>query len=241
MCSNITTQHIEDLKLVSALPIAVDESCDINDTAQVTLFVRFMSHSGPKEELLGLLPLKGQTRGKGIANAVIECMDKHHIPLDKIVSILTDGAKKALCAQTFTEEIRKVMELVIIIINPILAKALHHHQFKEFLFEMESEVKYTGRVYKLQAGFLQADRKLAQCTHRTRLKAAFKKLLKKLTLPATLHATRRLLSDLDCKGSSTRGEFTSYKPAILQAARKLAQCTHRTRLKAAFKKALEKN
>ncbi|GFW77665.1 hypothetical protein TNCV_133561 [Trichonephila clavipes] len=42
------------------------------------------------------------------------------------------------------------------------------------------------------------------------------------------------------EGSSTRGEFTSYKPAFLQAARKLAQCTHRTRLKAAFKKALEK-
>ncbi|GFT38897.1 hypothetical protein TNCV_1585841 [Trichonephila clavipes] len=45
---------------------------------------------------------------------------------------------------------------------------------------------------------------------------------------------------LSSKGSSTRGEFTSYKPAFLQAARKLAQCTHRTRLKAAFKKALEK-
>ena len=71
MCSNITTQLIEDLKLVSALSIAVDESCDINDTAQVSLFVRFISHSGPKEELLGLLPLKGQTRGEDIANAVI--------------------------------------------------------------------------------------------------------------------------------------------------------------------------
>ncbi|GFV91677.1 dimer_Tnp_hAT domain-containing protein [Trichonephila clavipes] len=52
-----------------------------------------MSHSGPKEELLGLLPLKGQKRGEGIANAVIECMDKHHFPLDKIVSISTDGTK----------------------------------------------------------------------------------------------------------------------------------------------------
>ncbi|GFS68209.1 general transcription factor II-I repeat domain-containing protein 2A [Trichonephila clavipes] len=51
MCSNITIQHIEDLKLVSALSIVVDESCDINDTAQVSLFVRFISHSGPKEEL----------------------------------------------------------------------------------------------------------------------------------------------------------------------------------------------
>ncbi|GFU66172.1 uncharacterized protein TNCV_2858451 [Trichonephila clavipes] len=92
MCSNITTQQIGDLKLVSALSIAVDESCDINGTAQVSLFVRFMSHSGPKEELLGLLPLKGQTHGEDIANDVIECMDKHHIPFDKIMSISIDGA-----------------------------------------------------------------------------------------------------------------------------------------------------
>ncbi|GFW10914.1 general transcription factor II-I repeat domain-containing protein 2B [Trichonephila clavipes] len=96
-------------------------------------------------------------------------MDKYHIPLDKIVSISTDGAKsmtgvrkglvailkekinheilvyhciihqEALCAQTFPDEICKVMELVITIINSILTKALNHCQFKEFLFEMESE------------------------------------------------------------------------------------------------------
>ncbi|KAK4880600.1 hypothetical protein RN001_008746 [Aquatica leii] len=89
----LVTTQIEDLKLVSALSIAVDESCNINDTAEVSLFVRFISHLGPKEELLGLLPLKGQTRGEDIANAVVESMDKYHIPLEKIVSILTDGAK----------------------------------------------------------------------------------------------------------------------------------------------------
>ncbi|XP_071042604.1 zinc finger BED domain-containing protein 5-like [Parasteatoda tepidariorum] len=72
MCSNISTQHIEDLKLVSAISIAVDESCDINGTAQVSLFVRFMSHSGSKEELLELLPLEGQTREEDIAKAAIE-------------------------------------------------------------------------------------------------------------------------------------------------------------------------
>jgi len=112
-----------------------------------------MHHSGPKEEILGLFPLKGQTRGEDMADAVIECMDKHHIPLDKIVSILTDGIKsmtgvrkgfiailkekinheilvyhclihqEALCVQTFPDEICKVTELVITIINSILAKA----------------------------------------------------------------------------------------------------------------------
>ncbi|GFX10699.1 general transcription factor II-I repeat domain-containing protein 2A [Trichonephila clavipes] len=96
-------------------------------------------------------------------------MDKHHVPLDKIGSISTDEAKSmtsvrkgvvailkekinheilvyhciihqgALCAQTFPDEICKVMELVIIIINAILAKALNHRQFKEFLFEMETK------------------------------------------------------------------------------------------------------
>ncbi|KAK4875290.1 hypothetical protein RN001_011712 [Aquatica leii] len=169
MCSNITLQQIEDPKLVSALSIAVDESCDINDTAQVSLFVRFISHLGPKEELLGLLPLKGQTRGEDIANAVVEYMDKYHIPLEKIVSISTDGAKsmtgvrkgfvailkekinheilayhciihqEALCAQKLPEQINKVMGLVISIINSIVAKALNHRQFKEFLVEVESE------------------------------------------------------------------------------------------------------
>ena len=84
MSSNITNQQVEDLKFVSALSIAVDESCDINDTAQVSLFVRFISSTGPKEEFLGLFPLKGQTRGEDIANAVIECMEKHHIPLVKL-------------------------------------------------------------------------------------------------------------------------------------------------------------
>lgn len=90
---NKTTQQIKDLKQVSALSIAVDESFGINDTAQVSIFVRFMSHSDPQEELLGLLPFKGQTRGGNIANSVIECMDKYHIPLDKIVPISTNEAK----------------------------------------------------------------------------------------------------------------------------------------------------
>ncbi|XP_067132473.1 protein FAM200C-like [Centruroides vittatus] len=111
MSSNITNQQVTNLKLVSALSRAVDESCDINDTAQVSLFVRFISSTGPKEELLGLLPLKGQAR-EDLANAVIECIEKHHIPLDKIVSISTYGAK---------------------------TKALNHCQFKEFLVEMGSE------------------------------------------------------------------------------------------------------
>ncbi|GFU85130.1 hypothetical protein TNCV_1553931 [Trichonephila clavipes] len=49
--------------------------------------------SSPEEELLGLLPLKGQTRGEDIENAVIECMDKHHILLDKLCRFQQMGPK----------------------------------------------------------------------------------------------------------------------------------------------------
>ncbi|GFY11921.1 uncharacterized protein TNCV_4974211 [Trichonephila clavipes] len=83
MSANITNQQTEYLKLASTLPIAVDESCDLNDIAQYSPFVRFISTTGPKEELLGLLPLKGQTRGVDIVNVAIECFEKHELPLEK--------------------------------------------------------------------------------------------------------------------------------------------------------------
>src|SRR5690606_25222591 len=45
---------------------------------------------------------------------------------------------QALCAQTFLAEIDEVMNFGIKLINSILAKALYHRLFKEFLEEIEN-------------------------------------------------------------------------------------------------------
>ncbi|GBM81344.1 General transcription factor II-I repeat domain-containing protein 2A [Araneus ventricosus] len=127
-----------------------------------------MSSQGPKE-LLGLLPLSGQTRGEDMANAVQKCLEDNGIDINKIVSIATDGARsmtvihrgvtsilqkkinqeiltfhciihrETLCTQTFPAKIVEDMNLVIKIINSILAKAIYHCQFKDFLEEIDSQ------------------------------------------------------------------------------------------------------
>ncbi|GFX11521.1 general transcription factor II-I repeat domain-containing protein 2A [Trichonephila clavipes] len=114
-------QKQQSSSILSNWTQSTNESCDIKDSAQVALFVRYMSSQGPKEEILGLRPLSGQTRGEDIVNAVQKCLEDNKIDLNKIVSIATDETR------------------IIKIVNRILSKALYHCQFKEFLSEMETQ------------------------------------------------------------------------------------------------------
>ena len=115
-----------------------------------------------------LIPLKDQTRGENICEAVLECLRTKGINTNHLVSVATDGApsmtgahkgfvvllqksldrqlltfhcilhQEALCSQTLPPECTQVMNVVIQIINKIMAKALNHRQFRMLLDEVDS-------------------------------------------------------------------------------------------------------
>ena len=73
--------------------IALDESTDILDTAQLLIFIRGIDeHFCITEELLSMESLKGSTTGQDMFDAVMHSLEKLQLCLDKLVSITTDGA-----------------------------------------------------------------------------------------------------------------------------------------------------
>ena len=169
MAGDITNQQIKDINSAPAFSIACDESCDVIDIEQTALLCRYVNTDGPQEEMVELIPLKGQTRGEDICEAVLKCLNDKGINTNHLISVATDGApnmrgshkgfvtllqkaldrnllvfhcilhQEALCAQTFPPECMEVMNLVIQVVNKIIAKALNHRQFRELLDEVDSE------------------------------------------------------------------------------------------------------
>lgn len=73
--------------------IALDESTDISDTAQLLIFVRGVDEDFViTEELLDLKSLKGRTTGLDIFHSVIEALTSSGLDISRLSAITTDGA-----------------------------------------------------------------------------------------------------------------------------------------------------
>ena len=73
--------------------VALDESTDIQDTAQLAIFIRGIdSKFEIMEELVKLEPLMGTTTGKDILDAFLRCVTEMKLDLRKLISVTTDGA-----------------------------------------------------------------------------------------------------------------------------------------------------
>ncbi len=60
---DVSDQLCADVSAAQCFSIAVDESTDLTDVAQLCVWVRFPKEKSFQEEMLCLLPLVGQTRG----------------------------------------------------------------------------------------------------------------------------------------------------------------------------------
>ncbi|KAI6659632.1 general transcription factor II-I repeat domain-containing protein 2-like [Oopsacas minuta] len=73
--------------------IALDESTDLKDTAQVAVFIRGINaHFDITEEFASLVPLRDTTTGLNIFNAVKSVIDDFGLKLDDLCGMATDGA-----------------------------------------------------------------------------------------------------------------------------------------------------
>lgn len=72
--------------------IALDESTDTKDTAQLAVFVRGVNSAfDTVEELVQLVPMKGTTTGADILEALLKCTTDMELDLFKLVCVATDG------------------------------------------------------------------------------------------------------------------------------------------------------
>lgn len=93
LANNLYDQLMEKGKDFVSFSLAVDESTDASDTAQLSVFVRGVdSNLCVTEELLGFKSMHGTTTGKEIFEEVCICVTEIKLPWDKLVGLTTDGA-----------------------------------------------------------------------------------------------------------------------------------------------------
>ncbi|XP_047146246.1 general transcription factor II-I repeat domain-containing protein 2-like [Hydra vulgaris] len=170
LSKNIELALKEKLCKCEAYSLALDESTDRSDTAQLAIFIRFItSNFEIIEELLDFRHMKGTTKGEDILSEVKKTMIKFDLPETKLSGVTTDGASSmkgknigfvALFKKSINHnilsyhciihqeqlcakvlEMKEVMEIVIQTVNFIRSRGLNHRQFKQLLEDCGSEAE----------------------------------------------------------------------------------------------------
>jgi len=98
MANDVSKQIIVASSLSRYFSIAIDESCDVTDNAQLLVYIRCVNQNfDVVQDLLGLCQLQTTTTGSDIFKTLKECVENSKIngqslSWDKLDSICTDGA-----------------------------------------------------------------------------------------------------------------------------------------------------
>ena len=76
LSADVENTLLADLRLVDHFSLAVDESTDSTDIAQLSLYVRFFDGTCFREELLCLMPLTGGTTAEDLMTAISGHFDR---------------------------------------------------------------------------------------------------------------------------------------------------------------------
>ncbi|XP_026818972.1 general transcription factor II-I repeat domain-containing protein 2-like [Rhopalosiphum maidis] len=92
--NNLFSQLKDIIPSLDCFSIAIDESTDISDTAQLLIFIRGMDKEfNIYEELADMCSIKGTTTGEDIFKNIENSFEKLGLSLKKFISITTDGGK----------------------------------------------------------------------------------------------------------------------------------------------------
>jgi len=93
IAANLQENLLNTANTFKCFSIALDNSTDVLDTAQLLIFIRRINeHFCITEELLCMESLKGSTTRQDIFDSVMHSLEKSELCLYKLVSIPTDGA-----------------------------------------------------------------------------------------------------------------------------------------------------
>ncbi|XP_067947200.1 zinc finger BED domain-containing protein 5-like [Watersipora subatra] len=168
IANHVTEGVIYNLNRRESFSVAVDESTDINDVAQLSVFVRYYLNNKFSEDLAAVIPLTERTTGENIYQTFMAYMDSHKVSMHKIISVTTDGPpamagvysgfvnclknnnlqmiafhciihQSFLCAQ-LKDEYGSLMLNIMKLINLVRSKSsLRHHQLRKFLQKSDSQ------------------------------------------------------------------------------------------------------
>ena len=91
IAGNLELQLQREVANFDFFSLALDESCDVRDTAQLLVFVRGITDFKITEELAAMRSMKGTTTGSDLFMEVNACMDTLGLKWERLTGVTTDG------------------------------------------------------------------------------------------------------------------------------------------------------